>query len=150
MNIKVINLSFGLTKILCLLVSLLLLIVTACTTNTPSTLYPVPVPIQKNWLDINIYTDINKKITVSVGEEFIIGYSTGNNLLPIIKEVFDNSYITLLDKQTISPDGQEQRPGYRWFLFKALNTGETQITLQHFVHISEELIDERVFTVIIE
>jgi hypothetical protein len=150
MNTNVTNLSSWLTRMLLVLFLITSLVVSACTIDNPSTGYPVPVPTKQNWLDTNVYTDVNKKIAVGPGDKFIIGYSLGNDLFPIIKEIFNSDYVILLDKQTISSDEQKQHPGYCWFLFEATSISETQITIQHFGHLSGDLVNQKVFTINIE
>ena len=57
--------------------------------------------------------------------------------------------ITLLDREGNSADSQDQPPVYSWFLFKALEKGETRITIQHCDHLTEDIINQEIFTVII-
>jgi hypothetical protein len=105
---------------------------------------------QPPWSDVKVYTDASQKIMVNAGDSFIIGYTVKYDLFPIIRENYDNSMIKLLDKKIDSVDERNQSPTYSWFLFKALRTGETQITIKHLAHITEALQDQQVFTIVIK
>jgi len=104
---------------------------------------------QPPWPKAKVYTDANQKIIVNNGDELIIRFTMEYDLFPIIKEIYDTDLITLLDRKINLTDKQNQSPAYSWFLFKALKTGETQITIQHLLHISEALNNQETFTLVI-
>jgi hypothetical protein len=58
-----------------------------------------------------------------------------------MKEVYDENMVMLVDEESNATEEQDQAPAYSWFLFKALETGETQITIQQRTHLIETLQD---------
>jgi hypothetical protein len=113
----------------------------ACTNN------PLPIPKQPNWSNKPVYIDAGKSIIVKAGKEFIIGFVVEQDLFPIIKEIYDSDMIGLVEEQTISVDAENNLPEYNWFLFKAIKPGETQITIEHRLHLSNTLENEKTFNV---
>ena len=117
---------------------------------TSSGLSSASIPTQTPWLKAKVYTDAGQPIIVNTGDNFIVGFMMNYNLYPVIKEIYDDSMVTLLDNTFAITDDKNQAPVYRWFLFKGLKTGETQITIKQCSHLVETLENQKIFTVILQ
>ena len=106
--------------------------------------------IQAPWPDAKVYSDANKRIIVHDGDRFIIRFTMEYDRFPIIKEIYDTELITLLDRKINLTNEPDVPPAYSWFLFKALKKGETQITIQHLVHITLQLQNQETFNLLIK
>jgi hypothetical protein len=142
MNIYLKNRSLKITRMLLAFLILILtpFTFTACTNSEP----------QPPWSNAKVYADTDQEIIVNTGDKFIVRFTMSYNLYPIVKEIYDDNMITLLARKIYLTEEQNQQPEYSWFLFEALKPGETQITIQHCLHISESLADEKIFTVIVK
>jgi len=109
--------------------------------NLPDSLLPPP------WPNVSYYFDANKTIIAKVGEEFTIGFDTFTRGGSHWIETHDEKMISLVDWHLVaSPPAFN--PATTWFLFKALQSGKTQITFKYYV--PEELGDQKVFNIEIE
>lgn len=121
----------------------LCLMVEACNTVTPNEIPPT------DWPHVKVYSDNNKAITINTNEEFSIEFIVTGDPFPILKEQFDQNMVELVDKQVLTGENTDS-PIYGWYLFKALKKGKTQITIEHHGHLTEPLIDEKTFDVVVE
>ncbi len=99
------------------------------------------------WPNAKVYSDSSQLIKVRSGEQFIIKFAMEYNLLPVIKQIYDTNFVILIDRKLNFTDEPDGPPAYSWFLFKSLKEGETQISIQHFTHLVESLINQETFTV---
>ncbi len=80
------------------------------------------------WPKVNVYTHNNSVIYTRVNKEFVIGLNGANprthrDWFPAI----DPNMITRVDDQLPGFDPQAPRSATHWYLFKALQSGETEI-----------------------
>ena len=104
------------------------------------------LPKSPEWKNKPVYTSNSRDIVVKTGTEFIIGFEITYDMFPIIEEIYEVEKLTLVERQYIL-DKSGQIPEYCWFLFKAVQAGNTQITIQHRLHLSDSLENEEVFQV---
>jgi len=107
----------------------------------PDNLFPPP------WSNVNYYFDANETIIAKVGEEFTIGLDTSPRLGNHWEATHDEKMISLVDSQLVAYP-PAFHPATTWFLFKALQEGETQITFT-YKHL-EGIIEQQVFNLEIE
>ncbi len=99
------------------------------------------------WPNAKVYSDSSQQIKVRNGDQFIIKFAMEYNLLPVVKQIYDTNLVILIDRKLNFTDEPDGPPAYSWFLFKSLKKGETQISIQHFTHLVESLINQETFTV---
>lgn len=79
-------------------------------------------------------------IDVKVGDEFGVGYVVLGDYFIYFTESHNSDLVVLLDKQEITYQEQPEQPMednfVSWYLFKATNTGNTQITVNYFQHLA--------------
>jgi hypothetical protein len=71
---------------------------------------------------------------IEAGKEFVIRYDYEHNLFPIYRATCDKNYLTLLSSKTEKPSDLPEANGTVWFLFKAINAGNTSITINEITH----------------
>ena len=137
-----------------------LIISTACnptTTIITTQTYTVTETISEiSWLDIPIYHSYysdTSTITIDVGEEFAIAlYATpmagGGSLW---SEIHDENMLDLLaDKYLDHATALPSRAGDQYFVFRALQQGNTQITFIYHQRLPEDkVLEEKVFNIAI-
>jgi hypothetical protein len=111
------------------------------------------------WPGIPAYMDSSQTINVKVGDEFVVGMDVRGDMFPIFKELYESNTVTLIEQKYIHYDekgvpykGEEAalEPNHvTWYLFKAIQPGKTQITLQYYGHLAEGLKEQNVFDVVI-
>jgi hypothetical protein len=129
-------LNAGIFSITIIVVSILF-VSTACSSNS--------IPKLEPWSNAKVFTDNNKKIIVNTNDSFVIGFKITYDRFPIIKEIYDNNAVILLDSYYVS--NKDSIEEYVWFLFKALKSGETKITIDHRQHLSLDLVNQKTFSV---
>ena len=104
--------------------------------------------------EVKTYSDSGQTITIGANQEFIIvlgsNPTTGYNW----QESYDEALLELVEK-TYEPgekakQGAVGAGGVEYFRFKALKTGNTEITLVYKRPWEEETVDQKVFTVTIQ
>ena len=112
--------------------------------NLPDIMLPPP------WDNVSYYFDASKIINTKAGEEFAIGFDTLCALGGYWQETHDEEMLATMDRELVmrEPAGLTRR-GTTWFLFKALQAGETQITFKYYEP-RGELRDQQVFNIEIE
>jgi hypothetical protein len=100
------------------------------------------------WPGVDTYPDNTSVITVAAGEEFSIRYTITGDRFAIYREQYDPEMVKLVDHKFFSGDSQTS-PLDGWYLFQAMKTGKTQITLEHRGHIALLLLEATTFEVIV-
>ena len=109
----------------------------------PDNLLPPP------WENVSYYFDANKTIIAKVGEEFAIGFDTLSALGGYWEETHDEEMLATMDRELVMREPASlTRRGTTWFLFKALQAGETPITFKYYE--LGQLRDQQVFNIEIE
>jgi hypothetical protein len=99
------------------------------------------------WVNIPVYFDTSKPISIKNGEQFIVKYSI-SDAYPMIKTVFDDNQIKLTDEYTLLDDNKD--PRIRYFLFKAVGVGETTLSVLSLSHLTENIEEEKNYKIMIE
>lgn len=89
----------------------------------------VPPPALAPWAGVTTYTEQTYQINAEVGQNFAIGkfLTNGVNALAT-RESHDPKYIEFVDDETIPYDNATlNHYGTKWFLFKAIKAGKTEI-----------------------
>ncbi len=96
------------------------------------------------------YTDEGKTIAASVGEEFTIALDSNPTTGYNWEETHDASMLSLVEDK-YAPDekakGLVGAGGTQYYRFKALNKGDTEVTLVYKRTWEEESIEQKVFKV---
>jgi hypothetical protein len=108
----------------------------------PDNLFPPP------WSNVNYYFDANETIIAKVGEEFTIGFDTFERGGGVWRETHDEKVISLVDSQKLAYP-PAFNPATTWFLFKALQSGDTQITFKYYLAV-DQFQEQRIFNIEIE
>ena len=101
--------------------------------------------------EVNTYTDPGQTISIGVNQEFVIALGSNPTTGYGWQESYEESMLELVEK-TYKP-GEEAKQGVvgaggvEYFRFKALKTGETEITLVYKRPWEEEILDQKVFTI---
>jgi len=101
--------------------------------------------------EVETYTDPGQTINIGVGQEFVIALGSNPTTGYGWQESYDETVLTLVEK-TYRP-GEEANKGVvgaggvEYFRFKALKTGETEITLVYKRLWEEEFLEQKVFTI---
>ena len=96
----------------------------------PVTVRDVPVPAPVPWHNITTYTEQTYQIEARDGEEFAIGMFATMSIN--FEESNDQNFIDKVDDKMV-----EYQPstlnnyGTEWFLFKAINKGDTEIVFHY-------------------
>jgi len=107
----------------------------------------IPYLTQSPYPNIIVYNDTGQTIHAKIGDEFAFGFDSQPHLNESWQEKHDSSILSLEDEdgillQPIYPASESD-----WFLFKALQVGQTQITFSRFSH--NQQIEQRIFNVIV-
>ncbi len=138
-------------KKLLLAVTLLCLVcLAACAPETsPVDKYPYPLPTTEAWLDVpeeNVMTDPSTTLTVRTGEKFAVGYDRPDGEYAKIDQAYDDTTVRLVERHFIG----QSIPVYIWFLFEAVGSATTTITVNQYTHLSLLLEKQTEYTIIIE
>jgi len=102
---------------------------------------------QPPWTNVDVYNDTTQTIDVKVGEEFAFGFNTAPPLNMSWGEKHDETMLSLMDEDEVSLQPYYPSNATTWFLYQALQPGETQIT---FIYSSGEQLpvaDQKVFNI---
>jgi len=116
-------------------------------TPTPQ---PTPAPLQPPappWPKIEVHTDADKTIGANVGEEFAIALAANPRLGTNWYETYDENMLALVESEFVADTPLTPVAGTKWFLFKALKSGKTEITLTYKHGDSGPVRDQKVFRV---
>jgi predicted secreted protein len=113
-----------------------------------SQLTPVPLqPPAQPWPNVKVYTDEQLTINASAGEEFAIVLVANPRLGTSWYETYDENILALVESKFIADTPLTPVAGTKWFLFKALKSGKTEITLTYKHGDSGPVRDQKVFRV---
>ena len=103
--------------------------------------------------EVETYTDSGQTISIGVNQEFVIALGSNPTTGYGWQESYDESMLELVEK-TYDPVEEEEgmvgAGGIEYFRFKALEEGETTITLVYKREWEEESLNQKVFTVNID
>jgi uncharacterized delta-60 repeat protein len=102
---------------------------------------------QPPWTNVEIYSDTTQTIDVKVGEEFGFGFNAAPPLNMNWDEEHDETLLSLVDEDEISLQPYYPSNATTWFLYQALQPGETQITFTYSSGEQLPVADQKVFTV---
>jgi len=108
----------------------------------------IPITIQSPWPDVPVYTDVTQAIKTRTGGEIAFGFETGTRLGLGWDGTHDENMVSLMDRELVMD--QTGISGTTWFLFKALEPGETRITFIYSHGGTERANDIKEFRVEIE
>ena len=102
---------------------------------------------QPPWIDVNVYSDTTQPIEVKVGEEFAFGFNTAPPLNLSWDEKHAETMLSLVDEDEVSLQPYYPSNATTWFLYQALQPGETQIIFTYSSGEELPVADQKVFTV---
>jgi len=105
---------------------------------------------QPPWTDVNVYSDTTQTIEVKVGEEFTFGFNTAPPLNLSWGEKHDDKMLSLVDSDEVSLQPNYPSNATTWFLYQAIQPGETQITFTYSSGEELPVVDQKVFTIDIQ
>jgi len=105
---------------------------------------------QPPWTNVDVYSDTTQTIEVKVGEEFTFGFNTAPPLNLSWDEKHDDKMLSLVDSDEVSLQPNYPSNATTWFLYKALQPGETQITFTYSSGEELPVADQKVFTIDIQ
>ena len=105
---------------------------------------------QPPWTDVNVYSDTTQTIEVKVGEEFTFGFNTAPPLNLSWDEKHDDKMLSLVDSDEVSLQPNYPSNATTWFLYKALQPGETQVTFTYSSGEQLPVADQKVFVIDIQ
>ena len=105
---------------------------------------------QPPWIDVNVYSDTTQPIEVKVGEEFTFGFNTAPPLNLSWDEKHDDKMLSLVDSDEVSLQPNYPSNATTWFLYQALQPGETKITFTYSSGEQLPVADQKVFTIDIQ
>jgi hypothetical protein len=96
----------------------------------PVTVRDVPVPAPVPWHNITTYTEQTYQIEARDGEEFAIGMFATMSIN--FEESNDQNFIDKVDDKMVEYQPSTlSKYGTEWFLFKAINKGDTEIVFHY-------------------
>ena len=96
----------------------------------PVTVRDVPVPAPMPWHNITTYTEQTYQIEARDGEEFAIGMFATMSIN--FEESNDQNFIDKVDDKMVEYQPSTlSKYGTEWFLFKAINKGDTEIVFHY-------------------
>jgi len=104
--------------------------------------------------EVKTYTDSGQAVSIGLNQEFVIALGSNPTTGYGWQESYDEVILELVEK-TYKP-GEEAKGGVvgaggvEHFRFKALKTGETEITIVYKRAWEEEILEQKVFTINIE
>jgi inhibitor of cysteine peptidase len=101
---------------------------------------------------VKTYIDPEEAISVSVDQEFVIALDSNPTTGYDWEESYDESMLTLDEAESkYVPDEKAEglvgAGGTRYFRFKAIKAGQTEITLVYKRHWETEILEQKLFTV---
>ncbi len=104
--------------------------------------------------EVETYTDSGQTINIGINQEFVIALGSNPTTGYGWQEGYDEAMLRLEEKTYELGETAEQGAvgagGIEYFRFKALETGQTEITLVYKRPWEEGVIDQKLFTVNIE
>ncbi len=101
--------------------------------------------------EVETYTDPGQTINIGVNQEFVIALGSNPTTGYGWQESYDETVLTLVEKTYRLGEEAKQgvvgAGGVEYFRFKALKTGETEITLVYKRLWEEEILGQKVFTI---
>ena len=101
--------------------------------------------------EVKTYTDSGQAISIGVNQEFIIALGSNPTTGYRWQAGFDETILKLVESKYEPGQQAEQgvvgAGGIEYFRFKALKTGETEITLVYKRPWEEEVLEQKAFTV---
>jgi len=96
----------------------------------PLTVRDVPAPAPVPWHNITTYTEQTYQIEAKDGEEFAIGMFATMSIN--FEESNDQNFIDQVDDKMVEYQPSTlKKYGTEWFLFKAINKGDTEIVFHY-------------------
>jgi inhibitor of cysteine peptidase len=101
--------------------------------------------------EVETYTDPGQTIDIGVNQQFVIALGSNPTTGYGWQESYDQTMLELVEK-TYRP-GEEAKQGVvgaggvEYFRFKAVKTGETEITLVYKRQWEEEFLEQKIFTI---
>jgi inhibitor of cysteine peptidase len=98
------------------------------------------------------YDDPGQTVDIGIKQEFVIALGSNPTTGYSWQESHEQTMLELLEK-SYKEEAKEDlvgAGGIEYFRFKALKAGETEITLVYQRPFEEEIIDQKIFTVVIE
>jgi len=101
--------------------------------------------------EVETYTDPGQTVNIGVNQEFVIALGSNPTTGYGWQESYDQTMLELVEK--IYRPGEEAKQGVvgaggvEYFRFKALKTGETEITLVYKRPWEEEFLEQKIFTI---
>jgi len=98
------------------------------------------------------YTDPGQTVTIGVNQEFIIALGSNQSTGYSWQESHDQTMLELVkwNYEEQAQEGVVGAGGIEYFRFKALKTGQTEITLVYQRLWEEEILEQKVFTVYVK
>ena len=101
--------------------------------------------------EVKTYTDPGQTINIGVNQEFVIALGSNPTTGYSWQESHDEAMLKLVEK-TYKPGEEAEQGvvgagGVEYFRFKALKTGETEITLVYKRPWEEEFLEQKVFAI---
>ena len=104
--------------------------------------------------EVQTYTDPGQRINISANQEFVIALESNPTTGYVWEASLDENMLKLVESKYEMSKGAEEgllgAGGVDYFRFKALKTGETEITMTHKRPWEEEVLEQQVFTVSIK
>ena len=96
----------------------------------PVTVRDVPSPATVPWHNMTTYTEQTYQIEAKAGEEFAIGMFATMSIN--FEESNDQNFIDKVDDKMVEyQPSTPNKYGTEWFLFKAINKGDTEIVFHY-------------------
>ncbi|TET26809.1 MAG: proteinase inhibitor-like protein [Dehalococcoidia bacterium] len=100
---------------------------------------------------VETYTDSGQRIEIGINNEFVIALGSNPTTGYSWQESHDESMLRLVEsKFEPAEDDVVGAGGIEYFRFRALKTGDTEVTLVYKRAWEEEILDEKVFAVTIK
>ena len=95
------------------------------------------------------YTDPGQTVNIGVNQEFIIALGSNPTTGYGWQESHDQTMLELLEKsyKEQAEEGVVGAGGIEYFRFKALKSGQTEITMNYQRPREEEILEQKIFTV---
>ena len=99
--------------------------------------------------EVEAYTDPGQTIDIGVNQQFVIALGSNQTTGYSWQEGYDNIMLELVEKtyKEEAKQGVVGAGGVEYFQFKALKTGQTEITLVYKRPWGEEILEQKIFTI---
>ena len=101
--------------------------------------------------EVKTYTDSGQTISIGVNQEFVIALGSNPTTGYMWQESHDETMVELVKSEYQMGEGAQQgmvgAGGVELFRFKALKTGQTEITLVYKRPWEQEIVDQKAFLV---